>query len=527
MAPTVLIGLDGATFTVLDSLMAAGVMPFLSEFCRQGARGDLLSTPHPLTPPAWTSLMTGRTPGNHGIYDFVRVEERGDDVYFTLNNSRDIQCETIWSLLSRQGRRVAALNFPLTAPPAPVVGCVVPGLVSWKHFRRNVYPADLYESLKALPSFSAREVAWDFDLERQSMKTIPSEDYEGWVRVHIRREKGWFEILRHVMARERHDLTAIVFDGADKLQHVCWRFLDPALLAEEPSEWEQRVRALCLEYFRQLDGFLAEIARLAGPEGRLFFVSDHGFGATRQVFRVNTWLHEQGYLAWKSTDAVDESTRQSLARRMNSDVALVDLDRTTAWGRTSASNGILIRVAKNGGPGVPRDQYLVFRSRLANQLLGVRDPETGEPILDRILTREEAFAGAQSAQAPDLTLVFRDGGFVSIVNKEPFLVPRPEVTGTHRREGIFIAGGPGIRSGVRLPALDMVDVPCALLYSLGLPIPEDFEGRVPAEAFEATLLAARPPVRGDLTQAPATADGAADDDEEGVASRLRALGYLE
>ena len=38
MGPTLLIGLDGATFTVLDPYMERGVMPFLGELTRRGTR---------------------------------------------------------------------------------------------------------------------------------------------------------------------------------------------------------------------------------------------------------------------------------------------------------------------------------------------------------------------------------------------------------------------------------------------------------------------------------------------------------
>ena len=61
---TVLLGLDGATFTVLDPLMRDGVMPFLKEFAATGVRADLRSVIPALTPPAWTSLTTGRSPGH-------------------------------------------------------------------------------------------------------------------------------------------------------------------------------------------------------------------------------------------------------------------------------------------------------------------------------------------------------------------------------------------------------------------------------------------------------------------------------
>ncbi len=524
MSRTILIGLDGATFSVLDPLMEEGVMPFLRELTRRGTRADLMSTPNPLTPPAWASLMTGRTPGSHGIFDFIRVEERNTDVYFTLNNSRDVRCETIWSILSRQGRSVNVLNFPLTAPPDPLRGCVVPGLVSWKHLRRNVHPADLYAELLALPGFSAREVAWDFDLERMTMKAVPPEEKEEWVQVHTRRERHWFSILRHMMINRPADLTAVLLDGIDKLQHVCWRFIDGGLFPATATEQERTIRSQCLAFFRQVDSFLEEIARLAGPEATLVIVSDHGFGPTSKVFRVNTWLHERGYLTWKPTGALDP---EELERRLRSDVALVDLKTTRAYGRTSASNGICLRV--------PPREHGAFRERLTRELLDVRDPDTGERIVAQVLTREEAFPGAESRHAPDLTLGLADGGFVSILNKEPFLAARPEVSGTHRPNGVFVAAGPGVRKGEEVSGLSIVDVPAMLLHTLDLPLPSDFEARFPAEVFEASFLRARPPRTGEPTrtpggsgpQGPERAPEAPADPDAVIVERLRALGYIE
>ena len=86
----VLIGLDGGTFSTLDPLIDAGVMPFLKEFLASGVRGELLSITPPLTPPGWTSLVTGRTPGNHGIMDFFRFESP-DSRYIRLQDSRDVK----------------------------------------------------------------------------------------------------------------------------------------------------------------------------------------------------------------------------------------------------------------------------------------------------------------------------------------------------------------------------------------------------------------------------------------------------
>ena len=65
---TLFIGLDGCTYTVLDHLVSdipgtGVVMPFMKKLMDEGARAKLRSTPNPLTPPAWTSVQTGRGPG--------------------------------------------------------------------------------------------------------------------------------------------------------------------------------------------------------------------------------------------------------------------------------------------------------------------------------------------------------------------------------------------------------------------------------------------------------------------------------
>src|SRR5689334_2014350 len=119
MTRALLLGLDGATFTILDPFMARGVMPFLRDFVARGARANLRTVMPPLTPPAWTSLMTGKRPGQHGVFDFFQKETPASE-YFRLSNSQDIHSPTVWTLASDAGRRVIALNFPLMFPPPPV-----------------------------------------------------------------------------------------------------------------------------------------------------------------------------------------------------------------------------------------------------------------------------------------------------------------------------------------------------------------------------------------------------------------------
>jgi predicted AlkP superfamily phosphohydrolase/phosphomutase len=528
-----LIGLDGGTFATLDPLMDQGIMPFLKGFVAAGVRATLRSVIPPLTPPGWTSLITGRTPGNHGVMDFFRFESP-DTHYLRLVDSRDVKCETLWSIVGRQGLRATVLNFPLMTPPRPLAGNAVPGWAPWRHLPRLCFPRDLYERIKTVPGFNVQELAMDLKLEGKAIEGSAKEEYEDWILFHIRRERQWFEILRYLMQEDPCDLTAVLFDGVDKLQHLLWRFIDPASMAVHPSPWEHNIRELCLSYFRQLDELLAQTVAMAGPSAWVFLASDHGFGPSTEVFYLNTWLHQQGYLAWGADAAEDTSEAGRLGvGRISQTPSMIDWSRTTAYGLTPSSNGVHIDVAgRRGRSGIDPQEYETLRSRLQDQLYHITDAVTGERVISEVWTRETAFPGAQVGRAPDLTLSLRDGGFVSILKSDVVLKPRPEVVGTHRPEGIFVAKGPGSRSGLALRDLSITDVAPTLLYALGLPVPRDLEGHVAEPIFAPAMLQQRPVRAGEPTVVPEAFPPwpPHQEDQEGeaqVLERLRNLGYVE
>jgi predicted AlkP superfamily phosphohydrolase/phosphomutase len=530
---TVLLGLDGATFTVLDPLMREGVMPFLKEFAATGVRSDLRSVIPALTPPAWTSLTTGRSPGHHGIFDFF-CKEAADSHHIRIATSRDVQAETIWSLATRHGLRVMALNFPLMFPPPAVDGFVVPGWMPWRQMRLGCHPQDLYDRIKQIPGFDAQELAMDLNPEAKALQGCREDEYEEWVALHIRRERQWFGILRALMLEDPCELTAIVFDGVDRIQHLCWRFLAPT---GPLSDSERRVRDRCLEYFRELDAILAEVVSLAGPDATVVFASDHGFGPQTGTFFVNAWLHERGHLAW-AADAPRAEGAQALGiEHLAKHDHLLDWTRTRAYAPTPSSNGIhIVKQSAEHPHGVPAAEYERFRDALARELRAVADPATGAPIVARVHTREEAFEGPHKDLAPDLTLDLADGGLISILASDQTYRRRDVPSGTHRAEGIFLARGPGIESGLRLQGLSILEVAPLLLDSLDLEVPAEMERRVPASVHHPSWPRSRPARVSTAARAPeppAVAPAAPSpdlftkEDEAKLAQRLRDLGYIE
>lgn len=532
MTQTVLIGLDGATFDVLGPLIRGEteegvVMPFLARFIDGGYSAPLRSTPNPLTPPAWTSMITGRNPGQHGLYDFIRVQDQGDEVFFTLYDFRDIKRETLWSLVSRQGKRVVSLNFPMMAPPPQINGSLVPGFTSWRHLRRNMTPATLFERIKCIKGFDPKELAWDFDRENEIGLEMEEEYLAQWIGYHLPREEQWFRIAYALLTEDRPDLMAVMFDGTDKIQHQAWKYLDPKLQPEHPDPGHRRLRKLALDYFRRLDGYLERLSEAAGPEAQVFMASDHGFTVSDLVVRINGYLGELGYLKWREAPKTEAEKR-----RAASAFAYLDWQRTLAYCPTPSSNGIIIRVADEPGkPGIPPAEYQAFRAKLIDDLYALKDPATDKPVITRVVTREEAFPGDFMQDAPDLTLVLSDFGFVSIRNVSPAVVQRNDPVGTHHPDGIFLARGPGIESGLRGETQPIAAVASTLAYSLGLEVPEDFEAPAAAECFTEGRLMTHPVRIGAATHA--VSDGVTQDetipeeDKEKILAQLKMLGYLE
>jgi hypothetical protein len=135
--------------------------------------------------------------------------------------------------------------------------------------------------------------------------------------------------------------------------------------------------------------------------------------------------------------------------------------------------------------------------------------------------------------APDLTLDLRDRGFISTLRSEEVFKPRPKTIGTHHPEGVLVVAGPGVQPGW-IPQRSILDVPSLLLYTLGIPIPEDFEGELPVSLFDPGFLGSHPvrigePTRALVKQTPRKMEEVdeTEEDQAAIAERLRALGYIE
>ncbi len=140
----VVLGLDGATWSVLDPMRQRGLMPNLDSFLVRAASGTLRSIIPPVTTAAWTTMMTGCGPARHGVFDHRYYDAAEGQM--KVNHSGRIRVPTFWHLLAGTGRSVVCLNLPGLYPPLKLRGIVVSGMDA----------PHLEAALSAAPEFAAR-----------------------------------------------------------------------------------------------------------------------------------------------------------------------------------------------------------------------------------------------------------------------------------------------------------------------------------------------------------------------------------
>lgn len=98
--------------------------------------------------------------------------------------------------------------------------------------------------------------------------------------------------------------------------------------------------------------------------------------------------------------------------------------------------------------------------------------------------------------------------------------------------GILLLWGPGVKPGAVVQGTSLFDITPTVLHALGLPIPDDMDGRVLTEAFRPEWLAQRPvqsmSVDKEVPQIDErTGDDYSQEEVEEIEERLRGLGYIE
>jgi predicted AlkP superfamily phosphohydrolase/phosphomutase len=496
--PVILIGVDGAEWNVIRELWSQGQLPALRRIAEQGVAASL-DTDYAISPVIWTSIATGRPPKVHGITGFVVPSPKGDvPVSSTLR-----RVPALWNMAAKAGHRTAVVSWWASWPVEAIPGGVVVSDRAMNELPHGISP----------PAFAAR-----FAALREA--ALAGENGFGGNPETARRDRVTAEVGR-ALAAERYDLLMVYFRGVDLASHLTWRYFHPQGFPPLPAERLASQAGEIPRVYRATDEAIGRIAA-AAPQANLFVISDHGFRRMRDeevlvTLDFDRVLHRLGYLERLSGEAGIDWSRTRLSTWGSPPTVMLKKLRIALAGRDRAGR---VRAAE-----VP-----ALRAALERDLARVTWNDGRAAFRLRDPRPREKSQGADLVAA---MLVSPDSRELR-VDGEPWLgaVEISRISGSHNEhtDGVFLATGPDL---VRAAAdsevvrgIGIRDVAPTILYALGLPVGEDFDGRARTDLFTAAFQRRHPlrtvktwgkPRQGIVT--PSAAD-------EELVRELEALGYL-
>jgi predicted AlkP superfamily phosphohydrolase/phosphomutase len=491
--PILVFVLSEASPVLAQGWINAGKLPFLAQMAQSGCAGTLQSNVPLITAQLFADLFTGQRAQHHGIFDFVQRNSRGR---FHEVTREVIGCKTIWDMIDENGRTCGAVNLPLTWPPQTLNGYMISGQDSPTVNRAIASPPDLYDSLTTkLGRYRLKDIFPGGRSKQDYLKLFPEEiDWQS-------------DVLAELITHHPCDFFMAFLGATAMAQHYFWADMDAA---ERNDPYAGMIESV----YQRLDSQLARLARLAGPEARVFVISECGAGPLKSGVNINAWLKHQGFLYYRRSDqstrfrtralaaAVDlmkkhlpEGVKSGLIRLLpglkagaESYLAVSDVDWSTTTAYSRGKEGcIFVNLAGREPYGiVTADQYPRIIDGVVRQLNQLVDPGTGKPAVKKVYHKDEIYPGCIHAGAPDLIIEWVNGMYMPTeANRRSDQVFGPRwranmrwpTSASHRTNGIFFAQGPGIDAGYRVNEANTLDLLPTWLRMLDIPIPANLPGR--------------------------------------------------
>jgi predicted AlkP superfamily phosphohydrolase/phosphomutase len=542
---TLIFGIDGGTWEILDPLLSRGVMPTLRRLKEQGAWGRLQSVVPVNSAAAWSSFLTGLPPEKHGVLDFFAW--KSGTAKRTTVNATWLPHPTILDLLQEEGP-ILSLKVPMTYPPWTIRGAMVSGLPTPDDESAFTFPQDLAGRINALTA--KKSAGRDWELQDSGRDLILNQ---------LDAAQDNLERTTDLLISEYPDarIAFVVARDVDELQHFFWDALT-ASPHEEASIYLPRLE----RYFSRLDDYLGRWLVWAGTNARVVLLSDHGFGPVEGIWHLNEWLKLKGFLRVRDdaqTYAKEEGF--TLSRRLNyavrrrllragkrlhfpckglekslegikfkslhqADLGGVDWSETLAYAGNVGEEFLPLYINLQGREPfgiVSPQQYAKVREDLRMTLMNNR-----LPAVKTVHRAEDLFgiADARQAATPDLIVETVSGGVQSdfSLGASQAYEPSRYRKACHRRQGMFLLSGPEVDSG-RYDA-DLLDIPATILAWQGVPVPEYFGGNI-LDHILAELPGRKKEAGAGLSSEPVVKrEYLSDEDEAGARAKLESLGYL-
>jgi predicted AlkP superfamily phosphohydrolase/phosphomutase len=492
-ATVILIGLDSADRRLVEQWCDSGDLPVLQSMRERGAYGHLTGLAALGDDATWASFYTGVSPGRHGRY-FWKYLEQGA---YEGRPCREVELpeQPFWAVLSRSGLHVAVVDVPKCPLTTGLNGIQI---ADWLVHGRD------YPETRSWPPELAQTVLRRFGDDQTDrvgadwlclLDSLPEEKF-GVFRSHLLDGLEKKTVLAsELLSQDNWDLFLVVFKEAHCVGHQCWYLMDaagdaPAGLCANPVK----------DVYKALDKAVGEIAGRAGPETSVIVFSDLGMGPNytgehlldEVLYRLESRLatpRQRARLARRRIKRVFRSFRgrRTEEPRPRADRLAYQLDHN------EISGAIRINLVgrEPAGTVLPGPEYEELCRKLTKELLALREPQTGEALVDSVLSTRDTYPGDYRDRLPDLFAVWNRRGPITGA-MSPLLgtfmaAPPGYRTGNHLPGGFYLGVGPAISPSHHSEPASIMDLAPTVARLLrtslpgrdGKPVPELCGDRVP------------------------------------------------
>lgn len=451
-----IIGLDCAPpELVFDEFIE--FLPNIKRLVENGIYGKLRSSNPPITLPAWMVMATGKSPGELGIYGFRhRKNYSYEDIW--IASSLAVKEQTVWDILSENGKKVCIVGVPPTYPPKKVNGYLISGFLTPDISKKYTYPSDFkYEIKKEIGEYIP------------DVKDFRTDDKDMLVAQIYEMTDKRFELVKYIIEKKDWDFFWFVEMGPDRIHHGLWKYHDKNHHLYKPnSKYKDTIK----DYYIHLDKKIGELLNILDKNTKIMIVSDHGAKRMKGCLCINQWLINEGYL--KLLEKPEKGSSLSKAK--------IDWKNSYAWGWGGYYARIFLNVKGREMSGtIEPDDYEKVRDDLVYKLKKIKGPN-GEYLNTNVLKPEEIYDKCKG-DYPDLMVYFDDLfwrsagtiGYPSIYLSENDTGPDDAV---HSMYGIFVFYDPKKRLGYKIDNLSVYDIAPNILNIMGMKVPDDMKGKI-------------------------------------------------
>jgi predicted AlkP superfamily phosphohydrolase/phosphomutase len=426
--------------------------------------------------------MTGKNPGEHGIYDFYRLN---DEFELEVNFADRRKEPAIWDYLTRAGKKSIVINVPFTFPPHKINGIMITDFTTPSLKSRFTYPDDFKQKLlKRFPNYKLSEDSKFSEIESDKIN---------FLRDIFEITEQQFQVTKWLI-KENWDFFMITFMGTDHIQHWYWKYMDKTH-PEYTEEGNKRYGDKIFQLYYKIDKIINELLKIIPSNTNVVIMSDHGAGPYLKNVYLNNWLRKKGYLYLKSNFRTNfkkvinflNITPQSLVS-LALKLGLGKLNKKTGfkskksifdfisftykdvdWNKTKAySFGYYGSIYLNKKNKEVKDNYEKIREKIIKELRTLKNPETNEPLIDRLWKKEEIYHGKFFDRMPDIIFSMANFSYASssmfgFASRKIFSKPITLKSGEHRLEGILFLYGPNFKKNKKINDANIIDLAPTIL----------------------------------------------------------------